>query len=145
MYINKSTCFCVFYQFTKYIKSCTMNSTNKTKQQSQQNERQVNDMAYKVKEVIETDREGNRKQKEGTFNTYNQAVFHIKQRMKEIIKQDALKFFRMYGQKITTEKLNSFCNDELVSWLDESDGEQFPYVASCLEWSCFWIIEQKIP
>ena len=102
-------------------------------------------MAYKVKEVIETDREGNRKQKEGTFNTYNQAVFHIKQRMKEIIKQDALKFFRMYGQKITTEKLNSFCNDELVSWLDESDGEQFPYVASCLEWSCFWIIEQKIP
>lgn len=102
-------------------------------------------MSFKVKEVIETDREGNRKQKEETFNTYNQAVFHIKQRMREIIKQDILKFFRMYNQRITTEKLSSFCNDELVFWSDESDGEQFPYVASYLGWSCFWIIEQQIP
>lgn len=44
MYTNKSTCFCVFYQFTKYIKSCTINSTSQTKQQTQQMKGQVNDM-----------------------------------------------------------------------------------------------------
>lgn len=98
-------------------------------------------MAYKVIEIIETDREGNRKQNKTVFNTYEQAVFHIRQRMKDIIKQDTLKFFRKTNQKITTEKLNDFCNDELAFWLDESDNEQFPYVASYLGWSCFWIID----
>jgi len=98
-------------------------------------------MTYKVIETIETDREGNRKLNETVFNTYGQAVHHIKQRMKDIIKKDMLKFFRSTKQKITTERLNGFCNDELKFWLDESDSEQFCYVASYLGWSCFWDIE----
>nr|WP_304709558.1 hypothetical protein [uncultured Acetatifactor sp.] len=99
-------------------------------------------MAYKVKEVIETDREGNRKRNEKSFNSYKQAVSHIKKRMKEIIKQDALKFFRDTNQKITAKALNDSCNEDFEFWLDESDGEQFSYVASYLGWSCFWFIEQ---
>lgn len=95
----------------------------------------------KVVEVIETDRDGNKKQNEICFGSYNQAVFYIKQRMKEIIKKDTLKFFRKTHQKITAEKLESFCNDELQFWLEETDGSQFPYVASYLGWSCFWNIE----
>jgi len=93
-------------------------------------------MAYKVIETIETDREGNRKQSETVVNTYGQAVHHIKQRMKDIIKKDTLKFFRNTGQNITTKRLNSLCNDELKFWLHESD-----YVASYLGWYCFWNIE----
>lgn len=98
-------------------------------------------MTYKVIEIIETDRDGNKKQNEMVFNSFGQAVFHIRQKMKDVIKQDTLKFFRKTKQKITTEKLNNFCNDELAFWLDESDNEQFPYVASYLGWSCFWNIE----
>ena len=99
-------------------------------------------MAYKVKEVIETDREGNKKQNESTFNTYGQAVHHIRQRMEETIKQDTLKFFRYTKQKATAKGLNDSCNEGLGFWLGESDGKQFCYVASYLGWSCFWFIEQ---
>ena len=99
-------------------------------------------MAYKVKEVIETDREGNKKQNEISFGSYNQAVSHIKQRMKDIIKQDTLKFFRDTSQNITTKALYDSCDEDIEFWLDESDGKQFSYVASYLGWSCFWIIEQ---
>jgi len=62
--------------------------------------------------------------------------------MKEIIKRDTIKFFIIHNQKITTEKLNNFCNDEITFWLSEAANEQFPYVASCLGWSCFWFIEK---
>lgn len=89
-------------------------------------------MAYKVKEVIETERKGNKKQNETTFNTYVQAVCHIKQRMNEVIKQNTMKLFREANQKVTTEKLEKSCNNDLQSWLDEADNEQFSYVASYL-------------
>ncbi len=98
-------------------------------------------MNYKVIETIETDRDGNRKQNETVFKTYGQAVYHIKQRMKDIIKKDTLKFFRSTKKKITTNRLDYFCNDELLFWLGESDDKQFTYVASYLGWSCFWFIE----
>ena len=99
-------------------------------------------MRYKVIEIIEMDRDGNKKQNEIIFNAYNQAVFHIKQRMKEIIKQDTLKFFRKYNHKITAQNINKFSSDEFKFWLEESEKDQFSYVAGCLGWSCFWMIEK---
>ena len=99
-------------------------------------------MGYRVKESIETDREGNVKRDGWEFSTYGRAAYRIRQRMKEIIKKDTLGFFRYTGQKVTAEKLDSVCGEELVSWLDESDGGQFCYVAGYLGWSCFWDIEE---
>lgn len=109
-----------------------------------QNERTSSNMAYTVREVIETDREGNKKCNEWKFNSYGNALHHIRQRMMEIIKKDTLRFFRKTDQKVTTEKLSSFCGEELEFWLNENeeDDEQFCYVASYLGWSCFWLIEQ---
>lgn len=99
-------------------------------------------MKYKVKEIIEVDREGNKKIDVTMHNTYNQAVFYIKQRMKDIIKQDTIKFLRKHNQEITTEKLNSYCEKDLSFWLEEADEEQFTYVAGYLGWGCFWMIEE---
>lgn len=99
-------------------------------------------MKYKVKEIIEVDREGNKKTNVTTYDTYNQAVFYIKKRIKDIIKQDTIKFLRKNNQKIITEKLNSYCDEDLSFWLEEADEDQFTYVASYLGWSCFWMIEE---
>ena len=99
-------------------------------------------MKYKVIEIIEVDREGNSKEKESVFNTYNQTVYFIKSRMREVIMKDTLKFFRYNKIKITTEKLKKHCEDDFKFWLEEADKDQFCYVASYLGWSCFWIIEE---
>jgi len=95
---------------------------------------------FKVIETIETDREGNRKQSEASFKSYGQAVAHIKNRMKAIIKKETLKFFR-YEQHDFTNFYDS-CEDDYKFWLEEADGENFVYVASYLGWSCFWNIEE---
>ena len=99
-------------------------------------------MKYKVIETIETEIESNnRKEKEVIFNTYNQAVFYIKQRMKELIKQDTIKFFRTYNKIITTERLNSYCDNDFKFWLENAFEDLFSYCASNIGWSCFWNIE----
>ena len=101
-----------------------------------------NIMKYKVIQTIETNMEDNNmKQIEMVFNTYNQAVFYIKQQMKKLIKQDTIKFFRMYNKKITTEKLNNYCNEDLTFWLENAFDDLFTYVASYIGWSCSWNIE----
>lgn len=105
-------------------------------------ESEDNIMKYKVIQTIETNMEDNNmKQIEMVFNTYNQAVFYIKQQMKKLIKQDTIKFFRMYNKKITTEKLNNYCNEDLTFWLENAFDDLFTYVASYIGWSCSWNIE----
>lgn len=97
---------------------------------------------YKVIQTIETNMEDNNmKQIEMVFNTYNQAVFYIKKQMKKLIKQDTIKFFRMYNKKITTEKLNNYCNEDLTFWLENAFADLFTYVASYIGWCCSWSIE----
>ena len=94
---------------------------------------------YIVKEILEMDRNGNNKECKKQFNSHNDSISYIKNRMMEVIKADTIKFLRKYNQSFCT--LSHRCENELQEWLEESDGEQFPYVASYLGWSCFWILE----
>lgn len=96
---------------------------------------------YKVQEHIEMSPFGdNVKKVEKVFNSYNQAVSYIKKRMKEIIRQDTLKFL---GSKVTTDKLHKLCDESFKEWLEESTENNFVYVASYIRWSCFWFIKSE--
>ncbi len=104
-------------------------------------------MGYIVKEIIETDREGNAKKSGMRFKTYGQAVSHIRQRIKDIIRKDTLKFLRVSGRKPTAKLVDDSCNEDFEFWMNENEADsgQFCYVASYLGWSCFWFLEVESP
>ncbi len=95
---------------------------------------------YNVTEIIEMTPEGDNVMKfEKVFKTYDQALAYVKNRIKEFIKKDTIKFL---GGDITERKLKKICDMEYCDVIRESDNDNYSYVASCLYKVGFWSIKE---